>query len=91
MISYIRQPILFLYPIFCSCVPTQWSGFSFPELQNFTLMLQREEELHIKELQDKFTTWKRILMDVMQEKCMEEAEKAEKKRGEFELRLQTAP
>jgi hypothetical protein len=69
----------------------QWSGFSFPELQNFTLMLQREEELHIKELQDKFTTWKRILMDVMQEKCMEEAEKAEKKRGEFELRLQTAP
>ena len=143
-----------------SPICSQWSGFSLPELSNFSQMLQREEQIHVKEvrayvpicmhlisccvtgwnrrcsrtfhtlfivdsneststhvktcvpplqllslpllyqsqlvclivpeslspslpsshqLRDKFTTWKRILLEVMQEKCLEEAETAEKR------------
>jgi hypothetical protein len=50
----------------------QWDAFTQPELNNFILILRREEELYVEKLADRFRLWKDCLSQVMKEKFKEE-------------------
>jgi hypothetical protein len=50
----------------------QWDAFTQPELNNFILILRREEELYIEKLEDRFRRWKDCVCQTLKEKCKEE-------------------
>lgn len=45
----------------------QWDAFSFPELNNFMKVLDREEEEAIAQLQYKYRVMKRIILQRLKE------------------------
>ena len=69
----LRAIVTLLYPdelvsvIIAACVLFQWEAFSTPELKNFMIVLDREENEAIAQLQYKYRIMKRIIHQRMKE------------------------
>lgn len=53
----------------------QWEAFSVPELSNFILMLQREEEIYATKLRERFGAWRDCVELALKECCMDDTVK----------------
>lgn len=43
----------------------QWHAFSMPELKNFLLILQREEEEHVKQIVQRYTLARTKMLEAL--------------------------
>lgn len=46
---------------------SQWDAFSFPELQNFLRILQREEEDHVRQIVKRYALAREKMKDAMKD------------------------
>lgn len=53
--------------LICGYFSLQWDDFSIPELQNFLVILEREEKDKIQQVQKKYDKFKQKLQEALKE------------------------